>query len=52
MTVERVCKEFGFGDRPEDVLNIYLTGSRVYGTAEPDADWLVVNEQIFASFLG
>ena len=39
VTVSRICQEFGFADHPENVLNIYLTGSRVYGTAEPDADW-------------
>lgn len=27
---------------PDKVLNVYLWGSRVYGTALPDADWDIV----------
>jgi len=27
------------GINEDDVLNIYLTGSRLYGTYKPDSDW-------------
>ncbi len=39
VNASRVYQQFGFHDNPDDALNIYLTGSRVYGTAEPDSDW-------------
>ncbi len=32
----------GLGLDEGDILNLYLVGSRVYGTASPDADWDLV----------
>lgn len=27
---------------PENILNVYLWGSRIYGTATPESDWDIV----------
>lgn len=34
-----VYKAFGFANDEDCVLNVYLGGSRVYGTSELTSDW-------------
>ena len=48
-TLEQICTEFKIN--PDDILNAYCYGSRVYGTAREDSDWdyILVHK---AAFIG
>ncbi len=40
MTISNICNLTAI--KEEDILNLYMCGSRVYGTAEVYSDWLVI----------